>query len=127
MEKHITVLGILYIVFSALGIIGAIILFTVLAGVGMVSHDESALTVLTIIGTVAAAFLIVISLPGIVGGIGLLKWQPWARVLVLILGFLNLINIPFGTILGAYTIWALMNNETIAVFDAKRNLNRQPV
>ena len=34
------------------------------------------------------------------GGIYLLKYRPWARILLLVLGFLNLIEIPFGTALG---------------------------
>jgi hypothetical protein len=34
-------------------------------------------------------------------------------------GFLNLINIPFGTILGIYTIWVLMHEDVKRVFDSK--------
>ena len=52
-------------------------------------------------------FLLIISAPGIIGGFGILKKYSWARVLVLILGALNLLNIPFGTILGVYTFWVL--------------------
>lgn len=35
-------------------------------------------------------FLILISIPGIVAGIGLLKYKSWARILAIILGVLNL-------------------------------------
>jgi len=120
MDRHITILGTLYIVFSALSIIAAIVIFIVLAGAGIASHDEEAVTVLFIVGTSIAVFLAVLALPGIIGGIGLLKWRSWARILVLILGFLNLINLPFGTILGAYTIWVLLNDKTIAEFNARQ-------
>ena len=34
--------------------------------------------------------------------------EPWARVLALILAFLDLINVPFGTALGVYTLWVLL-------------------
>jgi hypothetical protein len=119
MEKHITVLGILYIVLGVLGAIFAFIIFVTIVGAGFVSGDEEAIAVTSIIGTVTASFLTVISLPGIVGGIGLLKWQPWARIFVLILGFINLLNIPFGTVLGAYTIWALMNDDMIKLYKMK--------
>ena len=54
---------------------------------------------------------------GIVGGIGLLKGKNWARVLVLFLAVLDLIDFPIGTAIGAYTFWVLLNNETSAMFD----------
>jgi hypothetical protein len=59
---------------------------------------------------------ILIAAPGIIGGIGLLQHQPWARIVVLVLGFLNLLAVPFGTILGIYTIWVFMANDTDDVF-----------
>ena len=120
MEKHVTIIGVLYIVLNALWIIGAAIVLVILAGAGAMSGDDEAMAVTALVGIVIGSFLTIISLPGIVGGIGLLKYQPWARILVLILGFINLINIPFGTILGVYTIWALMNDDTIKLFEGRR-------
>jgi hypothetical protein len=49
----------------------------------------------------------------IVGGIALLRRQPWARILVLILSFLSLIMIPIGTAYGIYAIWVLMKDDTV--------------
>ena len=63
-----------------------------------------------------AGILVLLSAPGIIGGMGLLKRQSWARILVLVLGVINLINIPFGTALGIYTIWALTHRETEELF-----------
>jgi hypothetical protein len=37
----------------------------------------------------------------------------------LILGALNLFNIPFGTALGLYTFWVLLNDEAGALFARK--------
>jgi hypothetical protein len=107
-------------VLNSLWIIGAAIVFVILAGAGVISGEEEAMAITALIGIAIGSFLIITSIPGIVGGIGLLKYQPWARILVLILGFINLINIPFGTILGAYTIWALMNDDIIKLFEGRR-------
>ena len=63
-----------------------------------------------------AMFLLIISAPGIIGGFGILKKYSWARVLVLILGALNLLNIPFGTMLGVYTFWVLLNEDVAKEF-----------
>ncbi|OQX95024.1 hypothetical protein B6I21_07570 [candidate division KSB1 bacterium 4572_119] len=45
--------------------------------------------------------------------------------MVLIHGCLNLINIPFGTALGVYTIWVLMNEESINLLKGKAIVDRK--
>ena len=45
---------------------------------------------------------------GFLAGYGLLQREAWARILVLILGFLSLFNVPFGTALGVYTLGVLL-------------------
>ncbi|MFQ5639150.1 MAG: hypothetical protein ACE5IR_14300 [bacterium] len=119
MEKHIQILGILYIAFSALGLLIAFIVFVAVAGGGLLSGDTEAMMITGAVATGIAVIFGIFCLPGIIGGYGLLKRYEWARILVLILGFLNLLNIPFGTILGVYTIWALLNDETSKLFTSR--------
>lgn len=116
MEKHVTVLGILYIAFSALGLLLAIIIFTAVVGGGIISGDSEAMAITGIVGPAIALFFVLLSAPGLIGGIYLLKHRPWARILVLVLGFINLIEIPIGTALGIYTIWVLFKNEVVDLF-----------
>jgi len=116
MDKHVTVLGALYIAFSVLSILVAIIVWTFVVGGGLLSGDEEAIAITTGIGTAIVLLLSLLAAPGIIGGIGLLKRLSWARILVLILGCLNLFNIPFGTALGIYTIWVLVQDETVKLF-----------
>ncbi len=49
---------------------------------------------------------------GFAVGWGLLQREPWARILTIILAFLALFNIPFGTALGVYTLWVLLPAES---------------
>jgi hypothetical protein len=56
-------------------------------------------------GGALAAFLLLLSLPGFIGGIGLLRRRPWSKVLTLIVAMLSLANFPLGTALGLYTVW----------------------
>jgi hypothetical protein len=117
MESHVKAVGIINIAFSVLGILIAIIIFAVLNIVAKIPDvDEEAMRILQIIGVVVPWFFIVFSLPGIVGGIGLLKYQGWARILVLILSFLDLLNFPIGTAVGIYSIWVLFDKRTEKVF-----------
>jgi len=116
MREHVRILGFLYIGLSALGIIAAVIVFILLNGTGYITGDKELIMILHITGIVVAAILVFFSLPGIFAGLGLLKFESWARILALILGVLQLINIPFGTILGVYTIWVLSRPETVELF-----------
>jgi hypothetical protein len=121
MRKHITILGVLYIAFSVPIILAAIIVFISVTGGGLLSGEAEAIAITSTVGTVITYFLVLIALPGLLAGFGLLKFRPWSRILTLILGFLNLINIPIGTALGVYTIWVLMQDETEKILKKNEN------
>jgi len=116
-DRHITILGVLHIANSALGIIAAVIVFTIVAGAGILSGDPEAMTITSIVGSSIALFLLVLSVPGIIGGIGLLQHRQWGRILILVVGFLNLLNVPIGTVLGVYSIWVLLKEDTGPLFN----------
>ncbi len=126
MDQHVKVLGFLYIILGALGIVGALVclaLFGGIAGIiqvaGHASDDADALMVAPFFGAFAVVLFLVIvalSLPGIVAGAGLLKFRSWARILAIVLSGLNLFNMPFGTALGIYGLWVLLARETEPLF-----------
>ncbi|HEX6384039.1 MAG TPA: hypothetical protein VF177_05155 [Anaerolineae bacterium] len=116
LEQHVTLLGWFYIVLHLIGVFVAAIVFVAVTGGGLLSGDAEAIAITSIVGTAVAGFLLLLSAPGIVAGIGLLKRKSWARILALILGILNLLNFPFGTALGIYTIWVLMQEDAAAYF-----------
>ena len=118
MEKHVTIAAILKIGLGILGVLIAAIVFVIVIGGGIISRDQEAIFITSIVGSAIALFVVLLSVPGIVGGIGLLKRWPWARILVLILAVFDLVNIPIGTLVGAYTIWVLMQDETIELFSS---------
>ena len=68
------------------------------------------------VGTMIAVFVLLISVPGIIGGVGLLRHKPWARYVVLVLSVLALLNIPIGIAIGIYSIWVLVQDETAKLF-----------
>ena len=116
-DQHVTVLSILHIASSALLLVAAGIVFFVVGG-GLLSGEQEAMLITGTVGTVIAGFFTLLALPGIIGGIGLLKRKEWARIVILIVGFLDLINFPLGTLLGVYTIWVLMRHEASDYFRA---------
>lgn len=122
MQKHITAVGALHIGFGILGIIAGVFIFALLSGIGIFSNDMDAQFVLWIVGTAVGGFLILVSIPGLIAGIGLLKLKNWARILTLVISAIDLLNIPFGTALGIYSIWVLVQDETIKIFNEEANI-----
>jgi len=102
MEKHLTVVAALQVGFSILGILAAIIVYTVLRSVMHIADDPEAARILAIVARWVSLFLLIISIPGLIGGIGLFMKKSWARILVLIISVLDLLNIPFGTAIAIY-------------------------
>jgi hypothetical protein len=119
-ENHITLVGILHLVHSGLMLLIGIVIFALLAGIGAISGDEDAMLVLSIIGTVVGGFMLLFSIPGIVGGIAILQRARWSRIYMIVLSAFKLIDIPFGTALGIYTIYVLLRPDVIEVLDPQQ-------
>lgn len=56
---------------------------------------------------------------GLVVGWGLLTWQPWARMAAIVLGCISLLELPFGTAVGVYTLWALLPDAARREYQAR--------
>jgi hypothetical protein len=124
MQKHITAVGVLRIGYGIFGVLVAalVLLFTV--GIGFLAcgldGDEEALAVLSVIGVPIATVLFTLSALSVIGGIGVLKRRNWARYLAMVLSVLDLFNVPLGTVLGIYCIWALVQDDTGRLFAPPR-------
>ena len=67
-----------------------------------------------IVGTVAIFVILcvmLLSLPFLLAGWGLIKRKSWANVMAIIAGVLNLTNLPLGTALAIYTFWAVIQGK----------------
>ena len=120
MNKHVTILGILFISFGCLLCVGGVVVNLVVPMAGNISGNDVAMRITSTIGDTLGIFLVILSMPSIIGGIGLLKRKYWARILILVLCFLSLLSIPFGTALGIYGIWILLKSETAEIFNSKQ-------
>ena len=116
METHVKILAWILIISGIFGLIGAACLVAGLIVPGVISQDQTAIAVLTTTAVVLGIFIALTSLPGIIAGIGLLSYQNWARILAVILGFLNLLAFPIGTLIGIYAIWVALDNDTVRLF-----------
>lgn len=123
METHVKVLGVLHIVLGGLGVLAGLGLLALFGGIaGVVDATASsqdaqvAIPILNIIAWALFGFLFIISIPGIIAGMGLLQFQNWARILTIVLSALDLLNVPIGTALGVYGLWVLLSPGTERLF-----------
>lgn len=114
MDTHVRIVAILHIVFGALTLLAAGIVFLSLGlagGIAATQGETQAAGILGVIVVGVCGLLSLLALPDLIGGWALLTGREWGRILVIILGFINLFNIPFGTALGIYTLWALLRDQ----------------
>ncbi len=130
MEKHIKLVAILNIVYRCLMMIGSIVLFVLAALFGRIMDflerkgelrsDEvprELLDFLPALFVIIGIIIAVVSIVAIIGCIGLMKKKEWARIVVIVISFFNLIHIPLGTVLGVYSLWVLLNDEIVRLFN----------
>jgi len=109
MNKHIDVLGALWIAWGAIGCLIGMVVFGVLFGISFIPDmGYEAPIILRSVGFGLGLFIFILSVPEIVAGIGLLKKLEWGRILALVVAFFSLLSIPLGTALGIYTIVILL-------------------
>ena len=124
MAQHVKILGILHIVFGGLGVLAAMFVLLIFGGisavVGLSDHSSDSFTAIPILGMIGGfvfLLVLVLSLPGLIIGIGLMQFRPWARIAGIVLSALDLVSVPpFGTALGIYGLWVLLNRETEQMF-----------
>jgi len=65
-------------------------------------------------GIIRTSFMLLFifsALPSILGGAGLLSKSSWGLIISMIAGCVSLLNFPFGTALGVYTIYVFVQNN----------------
>lgn len=122
MDIHTRIVAVLHIVF---GVIGAFFMLFCALAVGAASafadlSDIPGIGFLLGFGVTAFLVLMALTVAEMVAGIALLNGSQTGRVFVIVFGVLGLANIPFGTALGIYTLWALLRKEHVLSSGAGR-------
>jgi len=123
-RRHADFLGLLYLawgaIFTLVGLAGLALAGGALAiarsgGPVSVGSDLAAgLTALTL-GLIAILALL-FGLLHVWIGAAMRRYRAWARLLALGLAVINLVLFPFGTALGGYACWVLLNEEGRALY-----------
>ncbi|MBM3806951.1 MAG: hypothetical protein FJW22_02025 [Acidimicrobiia bacterium] len=126
MKRHVDLLSTLYLAWGAIFALVAVAglalaggAFAIAESTGPVrfgSEMAARLTGVTI--TVISLIALVWAVLHLVVGRQLKKLRPSARLMSLGLAIGNLILLPFGTALGAYSLWVLLKDEGRGLFES---------
>jgi hypothetical protein len=128
-DRHLRTLGSLWLVYGTFRAIGGIIATLVLAGVstGAFVHSwieprafpfSGGAPLMAGIAIFVAVMTLLYSALSFLVGYALLNRKPWGRTLAIVIGILQLIKFPFGTIVGIYTLWVLAPRLSGAEYEA---------
>lgn len=125
MSFHVNLLGALFRIWGVLTLlIGASTLALGIAAAALVDAHGRAGGSEFAAGVTAATFTTLAVLALIWGamhvfvGAQLRKRRHWSRLTALVLGSVDLLLLPYGTALGAYTLWTLLRERSKPLFEA---------
>lgn len=116
MDIKIRILGWIHVALGGIGLIAGLALC---AGLWF-SPDAASVEAFFYVTPVILLLAIFMLIPGLVGGIGLLRLQPWARILIIMLSGLELLSFPIGTVLGGFGLWVLLDRQVKDQFVSSR-------
>jgi hypothetical protein len=124
LTTHVDFLGVLFIVWGLLTtLVGVSTLALGVTAVALIASasrggggGQVAAGLTAAIFTALAVIAIVWGAAHVVAGVPLRQRRPWARLVALMLGSVDLLLLPYGTALGVYALWVLLNEEGKALF-----------
>jgi hypothetical protein len=130
MDTHVKVVALLHIIVGVIGCMTALFLLCLFGGlatflaIGVQEPLPSG--ILGLLGVGLAFFMILTSIPGVIGGFGLLNQAEWARLLIIVVSIFYIpFWIPLGTALGVYSLIVLFNPEIQSVLASPMDPNQQ--
>jgi hypothetical protein len=122
MDKHITLAGAFNLAMGVLGILGVITGSLMMAMLEKYIAEPEAVAIAILAVSIGLSYLAIFSIAQIICAAGLLRRRSWSRVAMIVVSAFKLPSVPFGTALGIYTIWVLIQDETRTILDTGSHL-----
>ena len=115
MDTHVRTLGLLNILLGIIGgLAGALALISAGGIRGLYMFFDARMA--GVIITTVMVLHVVTAIPSLIGGIWILQYKGWARVLLMMTSALNALTFPVGTAIGIYGLWVLTAPEVDPLF-----------
>lgn len=117
-KDHAKILGIIFLIFGGLAVIGIFFMLIFLLGMGGVAifnvgANSDSIPIAIVFGIFAVMLVItfVFVIPQLVAGWSLLKGSGRGKVWLMIAAIINILNFPIGTAIGVYALWFVFGDE----------------
>jgi hypothetical protein len=114
MDIHTRIVAVLHIVLGALGVAVPLLFGLAFGGFAAFMPDVHIPAFVVGLGTVFFGFFVLLALVDVIAGVALLKGSRNARVFLIVIGAVGVFSFPWGTLLGIYTLWALLRKQPAA-------------
>ena len=126
MKRHVDLVGLLYQLWGGMSLLLSVsLLSTGVAATAIGAAVAPAASSGKVTAGIVAAVFFVLAGAGLVFGLvhiwigtRLRRFREWARAFAIVLAAVDLVLVPFGTGLGVYTLWALLNEQSKPLFDS---------
>ena len=124
MKSHVDFLGLLFIVWGLLTVVVGV--STLALGVGAIAlitsanrgdSGQVAAGLTAVVFTTLAFIAIIWGVVHVIVGVPLRRHTPWSRFIALMLGSVDLLLLPYGTAVGIYALYVLLNEQGKRLFN----------
>jgi hypothetical protein len=125
MRKHVDLVGLLYVLWGGMVLLLSVSLLStgIAATIIGATATQAATGGKLAAGIVAAVFFTLAAMGLVFGtvhvwiGSRVRRFREWARAFAVVVAIVDLFLVPFGTALGCYALWALLNEGSKPLFD----------
>jgi hypothetical protein len=116
-KDHNRLIGLFFLIWGGLQILGLCIAILVMLGVGGAalsgarSRDAAPIAAVFGFTTVILIIAMILAIPAIIAGLKMRKENPGAKTWILVAAILALLNFPLGTALGVYALWFMFGDQ----------------
>lgn len=118
-DVHVRIAAVLHILTGALLLLVLAVIGPIIAAFGALGPsygvDRDLAATVGGVGIPLVGLFALLSIAEIVGAVLLLRGSPAGRMMVTGFSVLSLLNIPIGTVVGIYSLWALLRDSPEAV------------
>ncbi len=125
MRKHVDLVGVLYLLWGGMTLLISVSLLSIgFAATAIGASSTGAPSGGKLAAGLVAAVFFVLSGAGFLFGVvhlwigsKLRGYRDWARAMAILLAIIDLVMLPFGTALGVYALWTLLNASSRTLFE----------
>jgi len=121
LDTHARIAAVLHIVMGGLSLLVLLVIGAMVGAFGAYGAsfgvERGLAEMVGGIGMIVVGSFVLVAILEIVGAVLLMRGSDTGRILTLVFSVLHLLNVPLGTAVGAYSLWALLRTPPLQPAD----------